>query len=251
MPTLAGNDLLWGVEWGYSPKIDLALQWSKMTNGLWRSWDRGASNDTYVCDCTWKGPSSRISTIQTLAHSTSRGATLTLVGEDGFYPFGPLVPVTGGVQVRLASMQPMQRVGGSSDWVMSLSMVLSPSPSPTLTPRDASILWTKGRFEPTIEPGWAVSPRASGFGAIDAAPNAYETTVTLRTTRDNVSKILAGLIYLRGGEVSIANSLNPFGPGVPVSNGGGSNQFAKVRDFTFSHDDRDIWSVSATIVRVP
>lgn len=238
----------WSAEWGYTSKIDLALSWEKMTNGLWCSWDRGSAHDLYSCDMTWKGPSSVLASLRAVIHDARRGLPLLMQSEAGFYPWGPLVVTDEYVRIRIASMQPMSRIGGSSDWSMSLSMVLDPSPSPDLATRDTSDLWSKGRYQPVIDQGWALAPERV---QVDPLLTSYESDVFLQTNRATAAKIIAGLTHLRGGTVSVPASRDPFGPGVPVSNGGGANHSAKVRSFSVSHDSRDVWSVSAAIARNP
>lgn len=251
MASLSTVDLAWGAEWGYSTKIDLALQWDEMTNGLPRSWDRGAALDTYSCEWTWKGPRAKVDAIRTLVHDTAQGNTVNLVCDAGFFPFGPLVPIDAPLPVRIATMTPTTQVGGSGDWVMSLSMVLDEPPTLDLTGRNLGTLLARGRYTPQVAQGWKVSPRDSGFVSESRNPNAYQTMVSLRCNIADARKILAGLVHLRGGVATAPGSRDPFGPGVPGSNGYGADYGIKVRAFDCRQESLEIWSIEASLARVP
>lgn len=251
MASLSTVDLAWGAEWGYSSKIDLALMWDEMTSGLVRSWDRGATLDTYSCDWTWKGPRAGVEAIRSLVHDTAKGGPVNLVCDAGFHAFGPLVPTTAPLSVRVSEMTPTTQVGGSGDWVMSLSMVLDQAPTLDLSGRDLAILFARGRYSPQAGRGWTVSPRDAGFAAESRNPNVYQTSVSLRCNIADARKILAGILHLRGGEATAPGARDPFGPGVPGSNGYGSNYGVKVRNFSFRQESLEIWSIEANLVRVP
>lgn len=248
-------DLAQGPEWGGQSSVELALLWDQMTDGRWRSTDKGILRDIWSCSHTWHIPAEIAADLREVVHGLSRGQAATLTAEDGVFPFGPLIDCTTGISVRVTAAADLAMADVSRDWDVELSIVVSPHPQTqgkTIIPPAVGGL---ERFvnvataSPVQAPTWGLARSETSFLQVSRDGDAFAASLRAMLPAPHFADLLHQLVVFRSPVISIPGERYPWGPGVEPNSG--AYHLARVRAFTWARVAPNLYSVSLTVAQEP
>ena len=248
-------DLAQGPEWGGQESVELALLWDQMTDGRWRSTDKGILRDIWSCRHVWRIPAAIAADLREVVHGLSRGQAATLTAADGVLPLGPLVDCSSGISVRVTAAADLSVAAVSRDWDIELSIVATPHPQTqgkTIVPPSVGGLerfLTVADASPVQAPAWAVARSETSFLQVSRDGDAYAASLRAMLPAPHFADLLHQLVVFRSPRVSIPADRYPWGPGIEPNDNG--SHLARVKAFTWSRVAPNLYSVSATVAQEP
>lgn len=250
-------ELEWGPEWGGESSVDLALTWEQMSDGRWRTWDRGVTRDTWSCRHTWSIPKERAAALYNLVQGLYRGQVVGFFASsyEGIHPFGPLIRTSPSIQVRVSSSQDLAMLPVNQDWRVDLVMVPALHPLDSgawldyVTPTGLDPFLDRASATPAQAPAWSLRRTETDWNAQSASGDAFSASLRATLPGDLFRLALAKLVDLRGGVIHVPGDRMPWGSGVAPNDAG--THRARPKAFTWSRSAGDLWDLSVTIVQEP